>query len=376
MKIFELLKRFDTGMGAALLLFLTSGSSFFFSPYSTDLKTFLPTEREVNTISWFKDLGKGLYPFGVLLVEEFCTFKVLILSTLLRFIGIILMWLTVDSHITVTQPLLILCGFAFGASSAELIIRHFLRQSCMKKFSKNPLKHFLIIATGYTSLSPSFLIQIDLKFFENVDYKRLLMLALVPGLVTFGLSPIISKESNDDGHSAFIGVAILLAVILAVKPFTDAHKKTNITLTVLLYSLWVSNLLIGIFYSSRKRPEEEIEKKVTAEQKGKTRKWRSWNKGNLRVLYSIDFIVIWAAGAVGIAITTSVIDNLRLVAESLSNEPTNLNRLISLTAFSNFLVAILWVIVFIRERKKAKARTGENKGVTDSDSPSPSRSLS
>lgn len=359
MKIFELLKRVDTGKGAALLLFLSSGSSFFLSPFSTDLKNFLPTAREVNTISWFKDLGKGLYPFGVLLVEEFSTFKVLIMATFVRFIGIFLIWLTVGSYITVTQPLLLLSGLAFGASSAELVIRHFLRQSFKKKKnSKDSLKHFLIIATSNAGLSPSFLNQFDLKIFENVAYKRLLMLAAFPCLITIGLSPVISSDSKDDAYSAFVVVAVILAVILAVKPFTEADKKTNVTLTILIYSLWISNVLIGFFYSNRKKPEEEIPK-IVEEQKRKSKKERFWNWGKFRVLCSIEFILMWAAGAVGIAVTTSVIDNLRLVSESLSNQPTNLNKLVSLSAFSNFLGKLLssYFSLFLLKKKISPSLT-------------------
>lgn len=325
--------RLDTGMAAALMVFSTCGTVYLFSSYSGDLKEVLHTERKVNIVSFWKDLGTGSFILGALLVQKIPSSKLLIIGAFTRGVAYLLMWLIIQNHVTVKNPMLFCCISAFVSSLSELVISSSVRYN--SKLTKKIFKQFLIISSSYISLSSSFLLQIQsFELFGEKEGNTLIVLAFFPGLVTIVLSPLISRATHADGSSAFISLSAVLCVIVTVKPFLEPNGLITVSATFLLYSIWVSNLVVGLVYSTSGSEEQKDTDKKAAPEDEKVKKILT--KENLHVVVSVKFILIWLAGAIGVAITTTVIDNLRSVTESLSGEPKKLDLLISLTAFANF----------------------------------------
>nr|KYP68591.1 hypothetical protein KK1_022223 [Cajanus cajan] len=364
---------------ASFFVMAGGGSVYIFGSYSEVIKSTQGYDQStLNFLGFCKDLGGNLgAPIG-LMGEITPPWLVLLIGSLLNFVGYFMIWLVVTGRIYKPHVWQVCLYIAIGASSQNFYNTGVIT-TCVKNFPESR-GTILGLLKGYLGLSGAFLTQLYLAIYGNDSESLILLIAWLPAAIPIVFACVIrimkvgTRQANEGKlitqfFFASIALAIfIMAMIIAQKQvaFSKAGYAGSVTVVCLL-------LIIPLFIVIRKEflewnirekvahartPNEIVTEKpqiVEPEPKESPLPLNSstcfaniFNKPErgedhsiLQALLSVDMMLVLVSSFAGYGTNVSIVDNLGQIGMSLGYTGNTVRSFVSLVSIWNYFGRVL-----------------------------------
>ncbi|XP_010933280.1 protein NUCLEAR FUSION DEFECTIVE 4 [Elaeis guineensis] len=362
---------------ASFLINATSGSLYVFAIYSKDIKSSLGyDQRQLNTVSFFKDLGASVGILAGLIYEVAPPWFVLALGSVMNLFGYLMIYLAITgrlAHPSLWQVCLYIC---IGANS-QTFSNTGVVVTCLKNFpgSRGTV---LGLLKGFAGLSGAIFAQLYLAFYGDDSKSMVLLIAWLPTAVTimflFTIRILKVVQQPGDPTKPFyyflcfsVALAVYLMVMIIVQKqviFTLAAHRISAAIEVLLLVLPIA-IVIKEELKIHKSKEQLLQNSPSLTEALSTPQppllpaapsivptttssmlsyitniFRTPRKGEdhsiLQALVSIDMMVLFIGMICGIGGTLTAIDNMGQIGESLGYSSQTIGTFVSLISIWNF----------------------------------------
>ncbi|TMW88467.1 hypothetical protein EJD97_018537 [Solanum chilense] len=361
---------------ATILILSSSGATYIFGIYSTDIKTSLGYDQTtLNLLSFFKDLGGNVGILSGLINEVTPPWVVLSFGAILNLFGYFMIWLSVTKKIP-KPKIWHMCLYICVGSNSQSFANTGALVTCVKNFPESR-GAVLGLLKGYVGLSGAMLTQIYHAIYGNESKSLILLIAWLPSVVSLVFLRIIRVMKvirvehemkvfykflyTSLGLAGFLmlviilqkkmhfnqieyGLSTLIVLFLLCIPLVIVVKEEFDTLRIKKQSVSlvteVTNTQLQMVIQSDTRDQSEIHVQQHDVSCWKT-VFRAPDRGEdytiLQTLFSIDMLILFFATICGVGGTLTAIDNLGQIGASLGYPKTSISTFVSLVSIWNYL---------------------------------------
>ncbi|XP_006838710.2 uncharacterized protein LOC18429361 [Amborella trichopoda] len=369
---------------ASFLIMSAAGATYIFGVYSEDIKSSLGyTQQNLNTLSFFKDLGANVGVISGLINEVTPPWVVLAMGGVMNLGGYLMIWLAVTDRIP-TPKLWHMCVYICVGANSQSFANTGALVTAVKNFPESR-GIVLGLLKGFVGLSGAIITQLYHALYGHDSKSLILLVAWLPAAISFMfLSTIrIMKPTRDRDEIkvfySFLYIALSLGAYLMVVIIIEtrinfsgsAFKGATVMVVVLLFfplavvikqelakirqPILPSNQSYPIESPEPKPSESMLEPAKAAEAQAVATDtkpaslWRGTFKAPkrgddytiLQALFSVDMIILFLATICGVGGTLTAIDNMGQIGKSLGYGPQGISTFVSLISIWNFLGRVM-----------------------------------
>ncbi|XP_004240185.3 protein NUCLEAR FUSION DEFECTIVE 4-like [Solanum lycopersicum] len=356
---------------ATILILSSSGATYIFGIYSTDIKTSLGYDQTtLNLLSFFKDLGGNVGILSGLINEVTPPWVVLSFGAILNLFGYLMIWLSVTKKIP-KPKIWHMCLYICVGSNSQSFANTGALVTCVKNFPESR-GAVLGLLKGYVGLSGAMLTQIYHAIYGNESKSLILLIAWLPSVVSLvflriiRVMKVIRVEHEMKVFYKFLytslGLAgfLMLVIILQKKMHFNQIEYGLSTLIVLFLLCLPLVIVVKEEFDTLKINKQSvslvtevtntqlqmvIQSEIIQVQQHDVSCWktvfRAPDRGEdytiLQTLFSIDMLILFFATICGVGGTLTAIDNLGQIGASLGYPKTSISTFVSLVSIWNYL---------------------------------------
>lgn len=356
---------------ATILILSSSGATYIFGIYSTDIKKSLGYDQTtLNLLSFFKDLGGNVGILSGLINEVTPPWVVLSFGAILNLFGYLMIWLSVTKKIP-KPKIWHMCLYICVGSNSQSFANTGALVTCVKNFPESR-GAVLGLLKGYVGLSGAMLTQIYHAIYGNESKSLILLIAWLPSVVSLvflriiRVMKVIRVEHEMKVFYKFLytslGLAgfLMLVIILQKKMHFNQIEYGLSTLIVLFLLCLPLVIVVKEEFDTLKINKQSvslvtevtntqlqmvIQSEIIQVQQHDVSCWktvfRAPDRGEdytiLQTLFSIDMLILFFATICGVGGTLTAIDNLGQIGASLGYPKTSISTFVSLVSIWNYL---------------------------------------
>ncbi|KAL2249290.1 protein NUCLEAR FUSION DEFECTIVE 4-like [Sesamum indicum] len=361
---------------ATTLIMLTSGATYMFGLYSTEIKSNLGYDQTtLNILSFFKDLGSNVGLLSSLINEVTSPWVVLSIGAALNFFGYFMIWLAISKKIS-RPHVWHMCLYIFIGANSQSSANTGALITAVKNFPESR-GAVLGLLKGFVALSGAIIAQIYHAIYGNDSKSLILLIGWLPTAVSLVfLRTIRTIEAVRVAHELkvfyrFLYVSLglagfLMATIILQKRVTFTRSELGASAATILFLLFLPVAIVvkeEIHLRRRKRDDHNLGNfsqlkfenpppisASTTNDQARNQEISCWsvesifgppgrgeNYTILQALFSIDMLVLFFATTCGVGGTLTAIDNLGQIGTSLGYPTNSISTFVSLVSIWNYL---------------------------------------
>ncbi|KAL5205304.1 hypothetical protein ABZP36_033513 [Zizania latifolia] len=365
----------------SFLIMSSAGATYIFAIYSKDIKSTLGyTQEQLNTVSFFKDVGANVGIHAGLVSEVTPTWLVLAIGAAMNLGGYLMLYLSVTGRVRSAPPLWLVCIYIAVGANSQAFANTGALVTCVKNFPESR-GVMLGLLKGFVGLSGAIFTQLYLAFYGGGGDTRplILLVGWLPAAVSvafLGTIRIIrtprSPAATRREYRAFCGflyvslalAAYLMVAIILQKRLRFTRAEYGVSAGIVLAMLLLTFIVVlreeaALF---NKTPQTELDTPAPsvltapvkpvpetspASQKPATTTARILEvlrpppRGEdytiLQALVSVDMLLLFTATVFGVGGTLTAIDNMGQIGESLGYPQHSIATFVSLISIWNYL---------------------------------------
>ncbi|CAM0878862.1 unnamed protein product [Alopecurus aequalis] len=362
----------------SFLIMSAAGATYIFAVYSKDIKATLGySQEQLNTVSFFKDVGANVGIHAGLIAEVAPPWLVLAIGAAMNLGGYLMLYLSVAGVVRATPPLWLVCLYIAVGANSQAFANTGALVTCVKNFPESR-GVMLGLLKGFVGLSGAIFTQLYLAFYGGGggDTRPIILLvAWLPAAVSvafLGTIRIIrSPATARREYPVFRGflyvslalAAYLMVIIILQKRFKFTRAEYGVSaaavlaILLLLFAVVLREEAALFKITPEAQPVETVAAKpqtltsqapaASAAESPATltarvaRALRPPPRGEdytiLQALVSLDMRLLFTAMVFGVGGTLTAIDNLGQIGESLGYPQRSVATLVSLVSIWNYL---------------------------------------